>query len=139
MENKDLLDDDLDWDAELDNWTEEDRTENTAPSPVTMLQTFNSEQEAYVAAALLEGEGISGRVVSSITGGITPFAYGNVRLFVAASQAEAAAKVLRKMTGKEVVDNTAQTSSTMILTIVVIGLFVMGLIIRLIQLAFKSL
>ena len=24
MENKDLLDDDLDWDAELENWTEED-------------------------------------------------------------------------------------------------------------------
>jgi hypothetical protein len=139
MENKDLLDDDLDWDAELNNWTEEDSTENATPSPVTMLQTFNSEQEAHVAAALLEGEGISGRVVSSITGGITPFAYGNVRLFVAASQAEAAAKVLYKMTGKEVVDNSAKTSSTMILTIVVIGLFVMGLVIRLIQLAFKSL
>jgi hypothetical protein len=139
MENKDLLDDDLDWDAELENWTEEDSTENTAPSPVTMLQTFNSEQEAYVAAALLEGEGISGRVVSSITGGITPFAYGNVRLFVAASQAEAAAKVLRKMTGKEVVDDGPKTSSTMILTIVIIALFVMSLIIRLVQKAFAAL
>jgi hypothetical protein len=139
MENKDLLDDDLDWDAELENWTEEDSTKNTAPSPVTMLQTFNSEQEAYVAAALLEGEGISGRVVSSITGGITPFAYGNVRLFVAASQAEAAAKVLRKMTGKEVVDDSPKTSSTMILTIVIIALFVMSLIIRLVQKAFESL
>ena len=139
MENKDLLDDDIDWDAELNNWTEEDPTENTAPSPVTMLQTFNSEQEAYVAAALLEGEGISGRVVSSITGGITPFAYGNVRLFVAASQAEAATKVLRKMTGKEGVDNSMKISSTMILTIVIIGLFVIGLIIRLLQIAFNSL
>jgi hypothetical protein len=139
MENKDLLDDDLDWDAELDNWTTEDSTENRVPSPVTMIQTFNSEQEAYVAAALLEGEGISGRVVSSITGGITPFAYGNVRLFVAASQAEAATKVLLKMTGKEAIDEPPKVSSTMILTIVIIGLFVIGLIIRVLQIAFKLL
>jgi hypothetical protein len=139
MENKDLLDDDLDWDAELENWTEDKDTENAPPSPVTMLQTFNSEQEAYVAAALLEGEGISGRVVSSITGGITPFAYGNVRLFVAASQAEAAQKVLRKMTGKEDVEDTKKISSTMLLTIVIIGLFVISLIIRVLQIAFKLL
>jgi Putative prokaryotic signal transducing protein len=137
MENKDLLDDDIDWDAELNSWTEEATAENEVPSPVTMLQTFNSEQEAYVAAALLEGEGISGRVVSSITGGITPFAYGNVRLFVAASQAEAATKVLRKMTGKEANDNTVKTSSAMILTVVVIGIFIIGLIIRSLQIAFN--
>ena len=137
MENKDLLDDNLDWDAELNKWTEEDATENAVPSPVTMLQTFNSEQEAHVAAAILEGEGISGRVVSSITGGITPFAYGNVRLFVAASQAEAATKVLRKMTGNKADDNTVKTSSAMILTIVIIGIFVMGLIIRSLQIAFN--
>ncbi|MDZ7880038.1 MAG: DUF2007 domain-containing protein [Saprospiraceae bacterium] len=139
MENKDLLGDDLDWDAELENWAKEDNTENVPPSPVTMLQTFNSEQEAHVAAALLEGEGIPARVVSSSTGGITPFAYGNVRLFVAASQAEAATIILRKMTGKEAADNAIKTSSTMILTIVVVGIVIISFIIRLLQLVFKSL
>jgi Putative prokaryotic signal transducing protein len=136
MENKDLLDDNLDWDAEINNWTEE---ADTDPTPVTMLQTFNTEQEAYVAVALLEGEGIVGRVVSSITGGMTPFAYGNVRLFVAASQAEEATKVLRKMTGQEAVEKVPETSSTHILMIVIGGLFVLGLITRLLQKAFNSL
>jgi hypothetical protein len=136
MENKDLLDDNLDWDAEMDNWTEEADAE---PTPVTMLHTFNSEQEAYVAVALLEGEGIVGRVVSSTTGGMTPFAYGNVRLFVAASQAADAAKVLRKMTGKDVVEKQPETSSMYILMMIVGGLFVMGLIIRLLQKAFNAL
>ena len=136
MENKDLLDDNLDWDAEMGNWTEEPETLST---PVTMLQTFNTEQEAYVAVALLEGEGIIGRVVSSITGGMTPFAYGNVRLFVAASQAAEAAKILRKMTGQDSVEKHSKVSATQILAIIVIGLFVMGLIIRLLQQAFDSL
>jgi Putative prokaryotic signal transducing protein len=136
MESKDLLDDNLDWDAEMGNWTEEPAAE---PTPVTMLQTFNTEQEAYVAVALLEGEGIIARVVSSITGGMTPFAYGNVRLFVAASQAEEAAKILRKMTGQDSVEERSDVSATQILAIIVIGLFVMGLIIRLLQEAFDSL
>jgi hypothetical protein len=136
MENKDLLDDNLDWDSEMDNWTAE---ADADPTPVTMLQTFNTEQEAYVAVALLEGEGIVGRVVTSITGGITPFAYGNVRLFVAASQAQEAAKVLRKMTGQDAVEKQPETSSVYILAIIVGGLLVMGLIIRLLQKAFDAL
>jgi hypothetical protein len=136
MENKDLLDDNLDWDAEMGDWTEEPEVE---PTPVTMLQTFNTEQEAYIAVALLEGEGIIGRVVSSITGGMTPFAYGNVRLFVAASQAQEAAKVLRKMTGQDNVEERSGVSATQILTVIVIGLFVIGLIIKLLQEAFDSL
>ena len=136
MENKDLLDDNLDWDAEMDSWTDEAESEQT---PVTMLQTFNTEQEAYVAVALLEGEGIIGRVVSSTTGGMTPFAYGNVRLFVAASQAGEAAKVLRKITNKDVTEKPDEVSSMSILMIIVGGLFVMGLIIRLLQKAFQAL
>ncbi len=136
MENKDLLDDNLDWDAEMDNWTEEARAE---PTPVTMLQTFNTEQEAYVAVALLEGEGIVGRVVSSTTGGMTPFAYGNVRLFVTASQAAEAATILRKMTGKDLEEQRPEPSATYILMLIVGGLFVMGLIIRLLQKAYESL
>jgi hypothetical protein len=136
MENKDLLDDNLDWDAEMTNWTEEVDAE---PTPVTMLQTFNTEQEAYVAVALLEGEGIVGRVVSSITGGMTPFAYGNVRLFVAASQAEEAAKVLRKMTGQDSAEKHSSVSATQILMVIIIGLFIMGLVLTLLQRAFNAL
>jgi hypothetical protein len=136
MENKDLLDDNLDWDAEMDNWTEEADAE---PAPVMMIQTFNTEQEAYVAVALLEGEGIVGRVVSSTTGGMTPFAYGNVRLFVAASQAQEALVALRKMTGQDTVEKQPETSSMYILMIIVGGLFIMSLIIGLLQKAFNAL
>ena len=133
MDNKDLLDDNLDWDAEINNWTEELSETHTERTPVTMLQTFNTEQEADLAAAMLQGEGIDGRVVSSITGGITPFAYGNVRLFVATSQAQEAAAILRKMSGTEAVYNAPQTSSMYILMMVVVGIFVMGLVITLVR------
>lgn len=133
MNNKDLLDDNLDWDAEINNWTEELSALDAEQTPVTMLQTFNTEQEADLAAALLQGEGIDGRVVSSITGGITPFAYGNVRLFVATSQAEEAAAILRKMSGNGVVYNAPQTSSMYILMIIVGGIFVMGLVVTLVR------
>lgn len=133
MNNKDLLDDNLDWDAEINNWTEELSTIDAERTPVTMLQTFNTEQEADLAAALLQGEGIDGRVVSSITGGITPFAYGNVRLFVATSQAEEAAAILRKMSGKDAVYDAPQVSSTYILMIIIVGIFVMGLVITLVR------
>ena len=133
MNNKDLLDDNLDWDAEINHWAEELSESDAERTPVTMLQTFNTEQEADLAAAMLQGEGIDGRVVSSITGGITPFAYGNVRLFVATSQAEEAAAILRKMSGQEAVYDAPQTSSMYILMIIIVGIFVMGLVITLVR------
>jgi hypothetical protein len=136
MESKDLLDDNLDWDAEINNWREE---VDTDPTPVTMIQTFGTEQEAYVAVALLESEGIVGRVVTSITGGMTPFDYGNVRLFVAASQAKEAAIVLRKMAGQNTLEKQPEISSMYILMYIVGGLFVIGLIIQLLQKAFNAL
>jgi hypothetical protein len=138
MDNKDLLDDNLDWDAEIGNWTAEIAENEAEPTPVTMLQTFNTEQEADLAAAMLHGEGIDARVVSSITGGMTPFSYGNVRLFVATSQAEAAAVILRKITGQQAIYDAPQTSATQILVIIVIGLFVMGLLLTFAQKAFGS-
>ncbi len=133
MNKKDLLDDNLDWDAEINTWAEELAETDTERTPVTMLQTFNTEQEADLAAAMLRGEGIDGRVVSSITGGITPFAYGNVRLFVATRQAEEAAAILRKMSGREAIYDAPQTSSMYILMIVVGGIVVMGLVISLVR------
>ena len=131
MDSKDLLDDNLDWDAEINSWTDSDA--ETDPTPVTMIQTFNTEQEAYLAAAMLRGEGIDGRVVSAITGVMTPFAYGNVRLFVATSQAAEAAVILRKLSGQQAVYDAPQTSSTQILLIIVIGIFIIGLILTLVQ------
>lgn len=133
MDNKDLLDDNLDWDAEINSWTEDDADKGHEPTPVTMIQTFNTEQEAYLAAALLQTEGIDGRVVSAITGAMTPFAYGNVRLFVATSQAAEAAIILRKMSGQQAIYDAPKTSSTQILMIIIIGIFIMGLILTLVQ------
>ena len=136
MDSKDLLDDNLDWDAEINGWAENDAEIDHTPTPVTMIQTFNTEQEAYLAAAMLQGEGIDGRVVSAITGGMTPFSYGNVRLFVATSQAAEAVVVLRKLSGQQAVYDTLKTSSTQILMIIVVGIFVMGLILTLVRQAF---
>lgn len=136
MDSKDLLDDNLDWDAEINSWADKTADNDDEPTPVTMIQTFNSEQEAYLAAAMLQGEGIDGRVVSAITGALTPFAYGNVRLFVATSQAAAAAVILRKLSGQQAVYDTLKTSSTQILMIIVVGIFVMGLILTLVRQAF---
>ena len=137
MDSKDLLDDNLDWDAEINGWadndTDSDAENDHTPTPVTMIQTFNTEQEAYLAAAMLQGEGIDGRVVSAITGGMTPFSYGNVRLFVATSQAAEAAVILRKLSGQQAVYDDPKTSSTQILLIIVIGLFVIGLVLTLVR------
>ena len=133
MDSKDLLDDNLDWDAEINSWTDSDAENDPTPTPVTMIQTFNTEQEAYLAAAMLQGEGIDGRVVSAITGAMTPFAYGNVRLFVATSQAAEAAVILHKLSGQQAVYDAPQTSSMQILLIIVIGIFVIGLILTLVR------
>ena len=133
MDSKDLLDDNLDWDAEINSWADNDAETDHTPTPVTMIQTFNTEQEAYLAAAMLQGEGIDGRVVSAITGAMTPFAYGNVRLFVATSQAAEAAVILRKSIGQQAVYDDPKTSSVQILVIIVIGIFVMGLILTLVR------
>ncbi len=133
MDSKDLLDDNLDWDAEINSWADSDAENDPTPAPVTMIQTFNTEQEAYLAAAMLQGEGIEGRVVSAITGAMTPFAYGNVRLFVATSQAAEAAVILRKLSGQQAVYDDPKTSSTQILLIIVVGIFVIGLMLTLVR------
>ena len=136
MDSKDLLDDNLDWDTEINSWAEKDADNAAEPTPVTMIQTFGTEQEADLAAAMLRGEGIDGRVVSAITGAMTPFAYGNVRLFVATSQAAEAAVILRKLSGQQAVYDVPETSSTQILLIIIIGIFVMGLILTLVRAVF---
>ena len=137
MDSKDLLDDNLDWDAEINSWadndTDSDAENASEPTPVTMIQSFNTEQEADLAAAMLRSEGIGAHVVSAITGALTPFAYGNIRLFVATSQAAEAAVILRKLSGQQAVYDAPKTSSVQILVIIVIGIFVMGLILTLVR------
>jgi hypothetical protein len=95
MASTNLLDDDLDWDA---FWSPEDDDQTpTERQPVRMLQTFNTEEQAQLVAAQLRAVGIPAHVVTATTSGMTPFAYGNVRLFVAESQATAAAEVLAQV------------------------------------------
>ena len=133
MNNKDLLDDDLDWNAEINNWTEELSEGDAERTPVTMLKYFSNIQEAHIAAAVLRNEGVDARVVSSVMVDLTPFASNNVRLFVATSQAEEAAAILRKMGEQEAVYDAPQTSSMYILMIVIVGIFVLGLVITLVR------
>ena len=133
MDSKDLLDENLDWDSEVNGWANNDAENASEPTPVTMIQSFNTEQEADLAAAMLRSEGIGAHVVSAITGALTPFAYGNIRLFVATSQAAEAAVILRKLSGQQAVYDDPKTSSVQILVIIVIGIFVMGLILTLVR------
>ncbi len=129
--SKNLLDDDFEWDN-----MNEDINDATEHQPVVMLRTFNTEEQAHLAAATLRAEGIDAHVVSASTGQLTPFAYGNVRLFVAKSQVEIAENILKEGTARQEVYNDPQLSAGKILIIVVAGIFAMGLIIRLIQLIF---
>ncbi len=90
----------------LDDW-EWDNEENPAfnhygfdendTDNVVMLKTFSAENEAYICAAALKNEGIEAHILSSTTGQMTPFAYGNVRLFVAKMQAAEAADILERI------------------------------------------
>ncbi len=129
--SKNLLDDDFEWDN-----MNEDTNDSTERQPVVMLRTFNTEEQAHLAAATLRAAGIDAHVVSASTGQLTPFAYGNVRLFVAKSQMETAENVLKEEVAREEIYNEPQLSAGKILIILVAGIFAMGLVIRLIQLIF---
>jgi hypothetical protein len=123
MNHTDLLDDNLDWDK---IWSEEDfeNEKPTEPRPVRMLQTFNTEEQAQLAAATLRGSGIPAYVVSAATSGMTPFAYGNFRLFVAESHAAEAAQLLAKTPAEAAVITESNWSATVIL-IAMVGVLVL--------------
>lgn len=129
--SKNLLDDDFEWDN-----INEETNDSTERQPVVMLRTFNTEEQAHLAAATLRAAGIDAHVVSASTGQLTPFAYGNVRLFVAKSQMVMAENVLKEGAAIQEVYNDPQLSAGKILIILVAGIFAMGLVIRLIQLIF---
>jgi hypothetical protein len=129
--SKNLLDDDFEWDN-----VNEDVNDSAERQSVVMLRTFNTEEQAHLAAATLHSAGIDAHVVSASTGQLTPFAYGNVRLFVAKSQMEMAENVLKEGSAMQEVYNDPQLSAGKILIVLVAGIFAMGLILRLIQLIF---
>ena len=129
--SKNLLDDDFAW----DNMNDESN-DASERQPVVMLRTFNTEERAHLTAATLRASGIEAHVVSAATGQLTPFAYGNVRLFVAKCQAEMAESVLKEHTVKQEIYDDPQLSAGRILIIVVVGIFGIGLIIRLVQIMF---
>ena len=126
--SKNLLDDDFDW----DNINDADNDAAARPS-VVMLRTFNTEEQAHLAAAALRAEGIAAHVVSAATGQLTPFAYGNVRLFVAKSQVEMAESILKELFAKQEIYSEPQLSAGRILVILIAGIFGIGLVIRLVQ------
>ncbi len=132
--SKNLLDDDFEWDN-----INEDVNDSADRQSVVMLRTFNTEEQAHLAAATLRSSGIDAHVVSASTGQLTPFAYGNVRLFVAKSQVEMAENVLKEGAAKQEIYDEPHLSAGRILVIMVAGIFAMGLVIRLIQLVFSFL
>lgn len=128
--NNDILDK-LDWEDEDDRY--QDNIDDHIENSVIMLKSFNTEEEAQVCAAVLKNEGIEAQVITSSTGGMTPFAYGNIRLFVAASQEEEAHSIIKRLDAeKEVFDNPS-ISAQRILGFMIVGLIMIGFIIYLLQ------
>lgn len=134
--SKNLLDDDFDWNQineEANNPMDE-----TDMQAVVMLRTFNMEEQAHFAAAALRNEGIDAHVVSATTSQLTPFAYGNVRLFVAQSQVDMAEKILKEFNARQKVYDEPHISAGRILVILIIGIFLMGLLIKLVQMLIEN-
>jgi ABC-type methionine transport system ATPase subunit len=129
--SKDILDD-MDWENEHPEDNEE-LLSTHHEEEVVMLKTFNTEEQAHICAASLKNEGIDAHVITSVTGQMTPFAYGMVRLYVAESQVEEAAAHIKKTEAERAVYENPSMSSTRILMIVMVGIFAIALIIGLIQ------
>lgn len=107
-------------------------------SGVMMIKTFNTEEEAQVCAASLKNEGIDAHVISSTTSGMTPFAYGNIRLFVAVSQEEEAHKIIQRLAAEKAVFSNPQDSAVHILVMIAIGLIIISVLLYLVQKFFSS-
>jgi hypothetical protein len=133
---KEILDD-FDW-QKGDN-TDESLTTPRDESSVVMLKSFTTEEEAQVCAAALKSEGIDAHVITSTTGVMTPFAYGNIRLFVAESQEEEALIIIRRLDAISDVYDNPKVSSERIFAIIAIGIFIIGFFIYLLQWAIYGL
>jgi hypothetical protein len=134
--DKNLLDDNSEWENE---GREDDSFFYTNDeSEVVMIRTFNTEEQAYLYAACLKDSDIDAHVVGSATSQMTPFAYGNHRLYVAEAQALEANQILAEMDTRNQVFEQPSLSSTRILIIIVMGLLIMSIIIAAIQALFQG-
>lgn len=126
-------------DFNLENEEQEKANDETSEAlgNVIMLKTFNTEEEAQVCAAALKSEGIEAHVISSATGGMTPFAYGNIRLFVAEHYEEEAFSIIQQLEAKEQVFDDPRASAVYIFALILIGLFVTSILIYSIQYILK--
>jgi predicted nucleotide-binding protein len=73
-------------------------------------------------------EGIDAHIVTAATSQLTPFAYGNVRLFVAKSHEKEARALLKDFNARQQVFEDPIFSSTQILLIIVAGIVAMSLV-----------
>ena len=133
--SKEILDN-LEWENEDPDKEQPSETRFQDENEVVMLKTFNTEEQAYICAASLKNEGIDAHVITSVTGQMTPFAYGMVRLYVAESQVEEASAILQRFEAENAVYENPQLSSGRILMIIIAGLFILGTIIGVIRLLF---
>ena len=133
----DLLDDDIDWDND-DDFEVNTEGSSIEPKPVVTLQTFSNEEQAHVAAAALRAEGIEARVVTASTSQLTPFAYGNVRLFVAESQADEARAFLKIHDTRQQVFENPRLSAMRILLIIIVALFALAFASRFMEAIFRQ-
>jgi hypothetical protein len=133
--DKNLLDDNLEWENEGDENDHLYYTNHEAE--VVMIRTFNVEEQAYLYAARLKDSDIDAHVVGSATSQMTPFAYGNLRLYVAEAQAFEAQKILAEMDARNEVFEQPSLSSTRILIIIVAGIIITSIIIAVLQVLFN--
>jgi hypothetical protein len=134
---RDLLDDDWDWD-ENDFIEDEDDYDSDEEPEVIMVKTFNSENQAHIYAAALGNEGINAQVVGNTTSAMTPFDYGNVRLYVASSQSQKAVAFIKQLDAENALREKPEISAAAILAIIVVALFVLSILFRMIQMVVRG-
>lgn len=127
-------------DQELLDDSKYEKLENHSDNPpqgteggVVLLKTFNTEEEAQVCTATLKSEGIDAHVITSATSGMTPFAYGNIRLYVAESQEDEALLIVQRLNAEKEVYDNPRLSAERIFAIVAVGLLAIGIIIYFLQ------
>jgi hypothetical protein len=103
---------------------------------VMLLAVFNHSEQAYFAAALLHEHNIPAQVVGTATAQLTPFSYGNFRLFIPTQHADQAKILLQKE--DEMPEPLETKNETLVFGILmaVVGLVVLGMVVRAVRLGF---
>jgi hypothetical protein len=122
--DKNILDD-LDW--EKDDNNEDDDKHDEVDSEVILLKTFNTEEQANLYCLALNNEGINAQVISSAASQLTPFDYGNHRLYVSEAQLDDAQYILKVLEKENNVYETPKWTAARILITIILGLFITGI------------